>query len=51
MHTVFERGLIEFVRPGGTKKWIVIRELHQDFVEDVIMHDTLISCVNGMKYF
>ena len=47
--SVIKQEILEFIRPGGMKKWILLCELHQEFLEFVVMYDPGISCVNGMK--
>ena len=42
-------GALEFIRPGGTKRWIILCDLRQDFLEFVVMYKTEIPRVNGMK--
>ena len=49
MRGIFKREVIEFITPCGTKKWIILRELCQYFLEFVIMHETEMTRVNGVK--
>ena len=49
MHKVFEQELLEFIIPGGTKKWILLLESCQDFHKFFVMYDNEIPHVNGMK--
>ena len=49
MHKVVKGDIIEFIRRGGTNKWIMLCESHQDWIEVVVMYETQNPCVNGMK--
>ena len=40
MHRVVERGVLEFIIPGLTKKWIILRELYQDFLDFFVLYRT-----------
>ena len=51
MHRLVERELLEFIIPGGTKKWIILLESCQDFLDFVVMYKTEMPDFNGMKYF
>ena len=37
MHRVIEWDALEFIRPGGMNKWILMCELRQEFLEFVVM--------------
>ena len=50
MHRVAEREEIDLITPVGTKKWILFRELRQDFLEIFVMQKTEIPRVNVVKY-
>ena len=49
MLRVFKQEVLEFRIPGGMKKWIIFRELRQDFLEVYVMYETEIPGVNVMK--
>ena len=51
MYRVVERELLEFIIPGGTKKWIILRESWKYFMDCFVMYNTETSHVNGMKDF
>ena len=40
MCRVVEQEVLEFIIPGGTKKWIVFCMLRQEFLEFFVMHKT-----------
>ena len=50
MRRVSEQEVLEFIIYGGTNEWILLRESRQEFIEFVVMYETEIPCVNGMKY-
>ena len=50
IHRVAEREEIDLITPVGTKKWILFRELRQDFLEIFVMQKTEIPRVNVVKY-
>ena len=49
MCRVIELEVNKFIIPGGTKKWILLSELCQDFTELFIMYETEMPCVNLVK--
>ena len=49
MLRVVEQEVLEFIIPVGMKKWIILRELIQDFLEVYLIYETEILCVNIMK--
>ena len=49
MCRLVEREVFEFIRPGGTKKWILLHEPRQYFLGFFVMYETEMSCVNGVK--
>ena len=49
MSSVVEREVIEFIIPCGTKKWIILGELHQEFLEFFVMKKTEMPLVNVLK--
>ena len=51
MHRVVKRGVLEFIRPGGTNKWILLCESRQDFPELVVMYENEMPCVNCVQCF
>ena len=51
MFRVVEREVLDFIEPGGMKKWILLCESQQDFTECVVMYETEMPRVNGMKDF
>ena len=48
---VDKQELLEFIIPCGTKKWIILGELRQYFLEFFAMHKTGIPLVNVTKDF
>ena len=40
MHRVIERDVLDFIRPGGNKKWILLCESRKDFIEVFVMYKT-----------
>ena len=51
MHRLVEREVLEFIIPGGTKKWIILRELCQEFLEFFVVHKTEMPRFNVVKDF
>ena len=51
MHRVFEREVIGFIRSRGRKKWILLGDLCQEFIEVFVMHKNGIPLVNVEKDF
>ena len=49
MHRVVRREVLEFIRPGGIKRWIILDESCQEFLEFLVMHKTKIQFVNVVK--
>ena len=49
MHRLVKQEVLEFIIPGGTKRLILLCKLLQNFLEFVVMHETEILCINGMK--
>ena len=47
---VVEREFIDLIIPGGTKKWIILRESCQEFLYFFVIHKTEIPHVNVVKY-
>ena len=45
-----KREVFEFIIPRGTKNWILLGELRQDFIEVFMMHKTEMPLVNVEKY-
>ena len=46
---VVERGVLEFIIPGGMNKWIILRDSRQDFLGFFVMYETEITRVNVVK--
>ena len=51
MHRVVKWDILEFMRPHGTNKWILLFDLRQDFLDFFVMYETDMPRVNGIKYF
>ena len=49
LNRVVRREVLEFIRPGGMNKWIILGESCQDFLEFFVMHKTEMKFVNVMK--
>ena len=49
MHRVVRQEVLEFIRPRGMKKWIILDESCQEFLEFLVMHKTKIQFVNVVK--
>ena len=49
IRSVFRQEVLEFIIPGGTKKWVLLSESCQDFLELVVMGNTEIPLDNSMK--
>ena len=49
MLRVVKQEVLEFIIPGGTKKWIILREVFQDVLELLVMHKTEIPRINDVK--
>ena len=49
MHRVVKWETLEFIRPGGTNKCILLFDLLQYFIEFFVMYETERPCVNGMQ--
>ena len=41
--------VLDLIIPGGMKKWIILSESRQDFLEFFVMQNTEMPCVNFMK--
>ena len=50
MRMLVERDVLDFIIYSGTKKWIVLIDSLQYFLEFVVMHETEMPRVNGVKY-
>ena len=51
MYRVVEQELLDFIIPGGTKKWILLRESCKYFIDFFVIYEIAIPHVNGMKDF
>ena len=49
MHKLVEREVLEFLRPGGTKKWVILRDLRQGFLEFFVIQKTEMPLFNVVK--
>ena len=49
MHRVFKRGVLYFIRSGGTKNWILFGGSRQEFIEFFVMHKTGMSLAKVVK--
>ena len=49
MRIVVKWEVLEFIRTGVMKKWILLSESLQYFLELVVMYKTEMPCINGMK--
>ena len=49
MHRVVKWDILEFMRPHGTNKWILLFDLRQDFLDFFVMYKTEMSRVNIVK--
>ena len=50
MRMLVERDVLDFIIYSGTKNWIVLIDSLQYFLEFVVMHETEMPRVNGVKY-
>ena len=49
IHRVVKRGVLEFIRPCGIKKWILLGESRQEFLGFFALHKTEMPLVNVVK--
>ena len=49
MCKLVEQGVLKFIRPGGTKEWILLCDSLQDFLGFFVMYKTKFPHVDGMK--
>ena len=40
MNRVIEQDILEFIRPGGKKNWILLCESRQEFIQVVVIYET-----------
>ena len=50
MRRLSEREVLEFIITSGMKKWIILSDLRQYFIEFVVMHGIEMPRGNGVKY-
>ena len=49
MHSFVERDILELIRPGGTKKFILLWDSRPILLEFVMLYETEIPCYNCTK--